>query len=528
MPPPAPPAERQWWQGGRIYQVYVRSWRDGDGDGSGDLEGLISGLDYLEWLGVDGIWLSPTMPSPDHDWGYDVSDYLEVHPALGSMAVFDRLLAEAASRRIRVLLDLVPNHTSAAHPWFRSARSSLDSPHRDWYVWADPRDGAPPNNWRDSTGSSAWTFEPSTGQYFLHSFLESQPDLNWWNPAVRGEFERIISFWLDRGVAGFRIDVAHGLYHDRQLRDDPPAPVSTANPFGLAGVYSKNRPEVHALYRSWRDLVGGYGEDRLLLGETWVLDPAVMAQYYGDGDELQLAMNFAFFFCAFDCVELRSVVEETARSLPPGACPVWAASNHDDSRFPSRWCGDDDRRTRLALTMLCTLPGTAILYYGDELGLGDVEVPEAAQRDRMSWRGQAVRVNRDRARTPMPWTPGPGMGFTAPGVDPWLPLGDRLGRTVAEQRDDSTSALSLTRALLELPRRRLSYETLAAPDGIWLYRSGDTLVAASFSESPCDVVIPAGQVLSSLTGHSAPWAGGRHLLRPWEALVCTPSHRVAY
>ena len=512
-----------WWQGGTIYQLYVRSWRDGDGDGCGDLAGVIGGLDHLEWLGVDAIWLTPTMPSPDHDWGYDVADYLAVHPELGSMDELDRLIAAAGARGIRVLLDLVPNHTSAAHAWFVEARSRRDSARRDWYVWADSRDGGPPNNWKDSTGGPAWTFDPGTGQYYLHSFLESQPDLNWWNPDVHREFERIISFWLDRGVAGFRIDVAHGLYKDDQLRDDPSGPVTISQPFGLEGVYSRNRPEVHPLYRRWRELVERYGRDKLLLGETWVLDPADMARFYGEGSELHLALNFAFFFSDLDVATMRSAVEATMDALPPGCCPVWAGSNHDDSRFPSRWCSDEEQRTRLALTVLCTLPGTTILYYGDELGLGDVEVPEDDQRDRMSWRGRAVRVNRDRARTPMPWAPVPGFGFTRPGVTPWLPFGPRSGRTVAEQRGDDRSVLSLTRALLGLKSPDLTFRSLPGPDGTWVYRSGHLMVAANFSADTASVTMPAGNVLSSATGASAAVAAGAWPVRSWEAVVWSPS-----
>lgn len=515
------PEEDRWWRGGTIYEVYVRSWRDSDGDGCGDLGGVTGGLDYLSWLGVDAIWLSPTMPSPDQDWGYDVSDYMSVHPQLGTMDDLDRLIAEAGARHIRVLLDLVPNHTSSQHPWFVEARSDPDSPYRHRYVWADRGgDGGPPNNWRDSTGGSAWSYDRASGQYYLHSFLDSQPDLNWWDDGVRREFERIVSFWLDRGVGGFRIDVAHGLYHDESLRDDPPAPVSTENPFGLDQRYSKNRPEVHSVYRAWRRIAAGYRPERLLMGETWVLDPAEMARYYGDDDELQLSLNFGFLFCPLDPVAMRSTVERTLSKLPEGACAVWAGSNQDDSRFPTRWAGGDVRRARLALAILCTLPGTTLLYYGDELGLEDVEVPDERQRDRMSWHGKAVRINRDRVRTPMPWQPGPGLGFTAAGVEPWLPFGDRRGRSVSEQRQDPSSVLSLTRALLRLKSADLDYRSLPGPEGTWVYRTGGLTVAANFTDGPLTVDLPGGTVLSSLTGASGPNQAGERVVQGWEALVC--------
>lgn len=511
-----------WWRGGTIYEVYVRSWRDSDGDGIGDLGGVLAGLDHLSWLGVDGIWLSPTMPSPNQDWGYDVSDYTSVHPELGRMDDLDRLIAAARERGISVLLDLVPNHTSSQHPWFVESRSGPGAAHRDWYVWADGREGGPPNNWLDSTGGSAWAYDAPSGQYYLHSFLESQPDLNWWNEEVRREFERIMAFWLDRGVGGFRIDVAHGLYQDAELRDDPPAPVTTQNPFGLEGRYSKNRPEVHGLYRRWRAVADRYRPEPLLMGETWVLDPVEMARYYGEGDELQLCLNFGFVFCPLDAAAMRSVVERTLTALPDGACPVWAGSNQDESRFPTRWGAGDPRRTRLALTLVCTLPGTTLLYYGDELGLEDVEVPDERQRDPMTWHGTAVRVNRDRARTPMPWAPGPGLGFTAADAEPWLPFGDHQGRTVAEQRDDPSSVLSLTRALLGIKSADLTYRTLPGPEGTWVYRSGDLTVAANFTDGPRTVDLPGGTMLSSSTGVSAAVPAGERVVQGWEALVCRP------
>src|SRR5690242_9900491 len=272
----------RWWQGATLYQIYVRSWRDTDADGYGDLPGVIAGLDYLAWLGVDAIWLSPTMPSPDEDWGYDVSDYLGVHPDLGTLADMDKLIAEAGQRGISVVLDLVPNHTSSAHPWFIDARSGPASAHRDYYVWADPvkgeggAGGGPPNNWLDATGAPAWTLDTASGQYYLHNFLPSQPDLNWWEPRVHEEFREILRFWLARGVAGFRVDVAHGLYKDALLRDNPPqvGRGRLAGAFGLRLVYSLNRPETHAVFRDWRKLADGYSPPRVLLGETWVGDLA--------------------------------------------------------------------------------------------------------------------------------------------------------------------------------------------------------------------------------------------------------------
>ena len=289
-----------WWHGAVIYQLYVRSWRDSNDDGYGDLRGIIERLDHLSWLGVDAIWLSPTMPSPDEDWGYDVSDYTAVHPELGTLADLDELIAQAGQRGMRVLLDLVPNHTSSAHPWFADAASGRAAAHRRYYVWADGRpDGGPPNNWLDFTGRPAWQWHDS-GQYYLHNFLPGQPDLNWWEPAVHQEFERILEFWFERGVAGFRVDVANGLYKDAELRDNPP--LESDNPmegaWGLRFVYSTNRPETHGVYRDWRKIAESYSPERLLLGETWVPDAQRLAAYYGDNDELQLGFNFPFAFAS--------------------------------------------------------------------------------------------------------------------------------------------------------------------------------------------------------------------------------------
>jgi alpha-glucosidase len=304
-----------------VYQLYVRSWRDSDGDGFGDLPGVIDKLDYLAWLGVDAVWLSPAMPSPDHDWGYDVSDYMSVHPQLGSLADLDRLVTEADRRQMRVLLDLVPNHTSDEHPWFVEARGSRDAVHRNWYVWAEPGpDGAPPNNWLDASGERAWSLDAATGQYYLHNFLPSQPDLNWWEPAVHDAFEEIIGFWFDRGVAGFRIDVAHGLYKDAALRDNPPMPAGQliGGNAGQEQRYSANRPETHAVFRNWRQIAEQYEPGRLLLGETCVPEVERLARYYGQGDELQLAFNFPFMVSGFTAPELSQSCARPSASCPPG------------------------------------------------------------------------------------------------------------------------------------------------------------------------------------------------------------------
>jgi alpha-glucosidase len=449
-----------WWREGVLYQVYPRSFADGNGDGMGDLGGLVERLEYLEWLGVDGIWLNPIHPSPNVDWGYDVSDYLGVHPDLGTLADVDQLVAEAAGRGIRVLLDLVPNHTSDRHPWFRERPG--------FYVWADEV----PNNWRAHLGGgSAWTRDDERGRYYLHNFAPGQPDLDWWNTEVRREFERIIRFWFDRGVAGFRIDVSHALIKDRDLRDDVSAtaddhPHTRAS--GLRRIHSMNRPETHEILRDWRALAGSYEPPRVLLGEAYVLDVAAWTRYYGTGsDELNLAFNFALVHAGFEAERLRAVVAATEDALPEGAWPCWVGSNHDAGRLATRWCAGDERLARCALLMLLALRGTPCLYYGDELALADGDVPPERVRD-------VADPPRDPCRTPMPWTEEGGWR------EPWLPLAD-TSRNVEDQRSDPGSTLRFTRDLIAA-RRRLPdlrvgrYSELRAPTGSWAWRRGETVV----------------------------------------------------
>jgi alpha-glucosidase len=509
----------RWWQGAVLYQIYVRSYLDTDGDGYGDLPGVTQQLDYLAWLGVDGIWLSPTMPSPDDDWGYDVSDYLAVHPGLGTMEDLDKLIAEAGSRGLRVLLDLVPNHTSTVHPWFVEAASGRDAAHRSYYVWVDPApDGGPPNNWRNASGGSAWTWHEPTGQYYMHSFLASQADLNWREPAVHAEFEQILRFWFDRGVAGFRIDVAHGLYKDAQLRDDPAALETTSwleTRAGLRQIRSANQPETHGVFRDWRQIAGSYEPVRLLLGETWVGDPARLASFYGRDDELQLAFNFPFLFAQFTARELSGVVGGTLAALPEAACPVWTASNHDVGRFATHWAWGDARKVRLALLVLTTLPGTTVLYYGDEIGMTNVEVPPELLRDKM--RGPSS--TRDRGRTPMQWDGSRSAGFSRDGVTPWLPVGDAAACNVADQRDDPGSVLSLCRRLLALRRAELGglpgYQLLHSSEQLWAYRVGSLTVAGNFSGQPAGLPVKIGTVLAS-SGVAEPEG---QMLAPWDGLI---------
>ena len=514
-----------WWRDGVIYQIYPRSFADSDGDGIGDLAGITGRLDYLAWLGVDAIWITPINVSPDNDWGYDVADYTAVQPVLGDLSDFDRLVAEAGGRGIRIVLDLVPNHSSDQHPWFVEARADPASPRRDYYVWADA-----PNNWRASFGGPAWTRDDRSGQYYLHNFLPSQPDLNWWSDDVRDEFDRILRFWFDRGVAGFRIDVCHAIVKDRELRDNPPAEPGD-HPyvfnFGQRKVYNAERPEAHEVFRRWRALAEEYDPPRLLLGETYVLDVERLRPFYGDDDELQLAFNFVFLHSPFTAEGLRSIVDAAEQALPEHAWPVWAVSTHDLPRYVDRWCGGSLDRARCALVMLLTLRGTPVLYYGDELGMRDVPVPPEQRRDPVGTGAFDAGPGRDPCRTPMPWSTGAGGGFTTAEAEPWLPLSTQPAVTVEEQRADPGSMLAVCRDLIALRRSEADlhgggYGALPAPEGVWAFRRGSRFVVVlNLSDEPgrVDTGGPGRIRIATRRERDGETVEGRVEIGPWEAAV---------
>jgi alpha-glucosidase len=524
-----------WWREGVLYQIYPRSFADSDGDGIGDLRGIIDRLDHLEWLGVQGIWLNPVMPSPNQDWGYDVADYCAVDPDLGTVADVEELAAQAGARGIRVIFDLVPNHTSDQHAWFVEARESRDAPHRDFYVWADGRaDGEPPNNWLSGFGGPAWEYDERTGQWFLHNFLPSQPDLNWWNDEVREAFDDILRFWFDRGVAGFRIDVTHAIVKDRELRDNPattPEDHHEVQKLGQRQVFSMNRPEVHEVLRRWRALADAQEPRRILVGETYVLDLDHLMTFYGNGsDELHMAFNFLFVWSPFDAGRLRTIVEGTEALLPAGGWPVWTGSNHDVGRMVSRWCGGDERKARCALLALLTLRGTPFLYYGDEIGMPEPAIAPADERDPVGRTTGHPERNRDGCRTPMQWSPGEGAGFTAPGVRPWLPFGDHAECNVADQREDPASIVNLCRELIALRRgrgelRRGAYAPLPGPAGTWAWRRGDALVVAlNLSDAEASVPDVMGTVvISSDRMRDGETVDGQLALAPWQGAVVEAS-----
>jgi alpha-glucosidase len=522
----------EWWREGVIYQVYPRSFQDSNADGIGDLRGVIDRLDYLQWLGVDAIWLNPITVSPDADVGYDVADYCGVQPVFGDLSTGDTLIAEAAKRDIKVVLDIVPNHSSDRHPWFIDARSSRNSAHRDWYVWGDPKaDGSPPNNWLSAFGGPAWTLDTRTGQYYLHNFLAEQPDLNWWNPAVRDAFDDIYRFWFDRGVAGFRIDVAHGIVKDRQLRDNPVATKDDppwVRAHGQRSVYNVERPEVHDVLRRWRALANTYDPPRILLGETYVLDVRSMGAFYGRGDELHLAFNFTYVHAPFEASALARVVAESEVVIPAVGWPVWTVSNHDVSRVMSRWAGGDQRKLRCALLSLLTLRGTPVLYYGDEIGMPDTPLRKADLQDPLGKRLWPEPRGRDPERTPMQWSNAPGGGFTQAGVRPWLPTGDVTARNVADQRGDPSSTLNFVRDLIAVRRQRSDlrsgvYQQLPSPAGVWAWqRGGGTRIALNLSDEPVHVPPIGGTiVLSTIRSRDGERVDSGLALSPWEGAICS-------
>ncbi len=522
----------EWWREGVIYQVYPRSFQDSNGDGIGDLRGVIDRLDYLRWLGVDAIWLNPITVSPDADMGYDVADYRAVQPVFGDLSTVDLLLAEAAKRDIKIVLDIVPNHSSDRHPWFIDARSARASQHRDWYVWADPKpDGSPPNNWLSAFGGPAWTLDPRSGQYYLHNFLPEQPDLNWWNPAVRDAFDDIYRFWFDRGVAGFRIDVAHGIVKDRQLRDNPVATDDDppgVRQHGQRSVYNVERPEVHDVLRRWRALANAYEPPRILLGETYVLDVKTMGLFYGQGDELHLAFNFTYVHAPFKASALAEVVAESELVIPQSGWPVWTVSNHDVSRVMSRWAAGDDRKLRCALLSLLTLRGTPVLYYGDEIGMPDTPLSKADLQDPLGKRYWPEPRGRDPERTPMQWSDQPGGGFTDAGGRPWLPLGDVTARNVAQERRNPSSTLNFVRDVIAVRRgqpdlRSGAYRQLRSPAGAWVWLRGrGTTVAINLSGDPLRIRAIGGRILiSTIRSRDGERADGGLSLDPWEGAICS-------
>ena len=514
----------EWWRRAVLYQVYVRSFADSDGDGVGDLPGIRSRLGHLADLGVDGLWLTPFYPSPGADHGYDVADYTDVDPRFGTLADFDALVADAHALGLRVVVDIVPNHTSSEHPWFRAALSSPDHPARDRYVFRPGRNGGPPNGWTSVFGGPAWTRDDASDEWYLHFFAPEQPDLDWHCEQVRLEFEEILRFWFDRGVDGFRIDVAQALFKAQDLHEmEEPVPRT----WHADWVTAANQPELHPLYRRWREIADEYEGDRMYVAEVVLLDQERVAEYVRP-DELQLAFNFTLLWEAWDARSMRETIDRTRLALDAvGAPSSWVFENHDVTRLPTRYGGGAQglRRARAAALLLLALPGTAFVYQGQELGLDEVELTDDQRQDPIFFRTKGERAGRDGCRVPIPWEGGPpGFGFTI--GTPWLPMPEEWSRrTAAAQRTDPGSTLCLYRNALALrrglpPLRAGSFGWRESEPGSLCFEreAGGEAILCIVNTGDDAVELPDGEVLlasergvaSALPPDTAAWLREEH------------------
>jgi Glycosidases len=447
-----------WWQTGIIYQIYPRSFQDSNGDGVGDLPGIIQRLNYLAWLGITAIWISPIYPSPMADFGYDITDYTAIHPLFGSMSDFDELLQQAHQRGIKVVLDLVPNHTSDQHPWFLESRSSRNNPKRNWYIWQDARaDDSPPNNWLSVFGGPAWEWDETTGQYYYHAFLKQQPDLNWRNPQVQKAMTDVMRFWLNKGVDGFRVDVMWHMVKDEQLRDNPvnaEYEPHQATYEKLLPVYSTDQPEVHDIVHKMRRVLDEYPE-RMMIGEIYLPIHKLVTYYGADRKGAHLPFNFMLITLPWDAPVIASAIDEYEGALPQNGWPNWVLGNHDQPRITSRV---GVQQARIAAMLLLTLRGTPTIYYGEELGMRDVPIPFDEVQDPQGLNMPDKNLSRDPARTPMQWDGSEFGGFST--TKPWLRLNPAYRRiNVKRQKEDPESQLNLYRRLIHLRQQEPSLMT---------------------------------------------------------------------
>jgi alpha-glucosidase len=464
-----------WWQRGIFYQIYPRSFQDSNGDGIGDLAGIIARLPYLRDLGIEAIWLSPIFPSPMADFGYDISDYTAIDPVFGTMADCDALISAAHDLGLKLILDLVPNHTSDRHPWFIESRSSRNNPKRDWYIWRDGRGGGPPTNWLSEFGGSAWQYDEPSGQYYYHAFLAAQPDLNWQNPAVRHAIDDVMRFWLRKGVDGFRVDVIWHLIKDDAFRDNPPNPdFRPGRPphERLKPLYTTDRPEIHELVAGMRRVIDEF-DDRVLIGEIYLPVERLVSYYGKDLLGAQMPFNFALLSASWNARAIERIIGEYEHALPEGAWPNWVLGNHDRPRVASRI---GKAQARVAAMLLLTLRGTPTLYYGEEIGMQQVAIAPHQVQDPFEKNVPGIGVGRDGCRTPMQWDATANAGFSA--GQPWLPLAeDSVHENVRNLEADATSILNLYKALIRLhvmspELTRGSYEPVAAKDNLLIYRRG--------------------------------------------------------
>ncbi|MBP7603411.1 MAG: alpha-glucosidase [Spirochaetes bacterium] len=531
---------RLWWKHGVIYQIYPRSFYDSNGDGIGDIRGIIEKLDYLEWLGVDAVWLSPVNKSPMYDFGYDISDFRKIDPLFGTDRDFDRLISESHRRGIRIIMDLVINHTSHLHLWFVQSRSSRSNPKRDWYIWVDGVKGRPPNNWRAAFGGSAWEWDRETGQYYLHSFLKEQPDVNWRNAELKKAMFGEVAYWLDRGVDGFRLDVVNWYVKDKKFRDNPYVRgLSYApRPYDLQEhIFDRNRKRTHRILKEFRSLLDSYPE-RMAVGEVFSPppgDPELSASYLGDGeDELHLVFDFSLLYSKWSGRKFLKTARKWLALVPEDGWPCHVLSNHDQVRHISRYArgGYTDARARVAATFLLTLKGTPFIYYGEEIGMMEARIRRSDMRDPAGKKYWPFYRGRDGARTPMQWNGGHAAGFTA--GRPWLPV-HRGYRSVnvEEQREEPGSLLNFYRRLILLRRsvRALGHgewvQARKARDGVvaWyrLYEGEKVLVVMNFTRRRKRLMLESGEpweiLISTHRAPDGPIVSLPGELAPYEATV---------
>jgi alpha-glucosidase len=526
-----------WWRDGVFYQIYPRSYQDSNGDGVGDIKGIIERLPYVSALGVDAIWLSPIFPSPMADFGYDISDYVGIDPLFGTKADFDALVKAAHAAGLKIILDLVPNHTSDRHPWFVESRSARDNPKRDWYLWRDPRpDGGAPNNWMSEFGGSAWQYDAKTQQYYYHAFLAQQPDLNWRNRQVRAAIYDVMRFWLRKGVDGFRVDVIWHLIKDEQFRDNPPNPGVRPNrqPHeGLLPIYTADQAEVQDVIAEMRGVIDEF-DDRVLIGEIYLPFERLVAYYGKDLAGAHLPFNFALLSAPWNARAIEKIIAEYEAALPPGAWPNWVLGNHDRPRVASR-VGRD--QARVAAMLLLTLRGTPTLYYGDEIGMHQVAIAPDQVRDPFEKNVPGIGVGRDGCRTPMQWDATPQAGFST--AQPWLPLpDDHVHENAANLAADKQSILSLYRALIKLRKQTPAlvsgaYVPLAAEGELLLYKRQDgeesLLIALNLGNEPVsirsDTIGLSGEILlSTLMDREGEAIGETLELRGNEGVIIRSQH----
>ncbi|WNM56618.1 alpha-amylase family glycosyl hydrolase [Candidatus Nitrospira allomarina] len=518
-----------WWQDGAIYQLLVPSFLDTNGDGYGDLQGITRRLEYLEWLGVRAIWLSPIYPSPLADLGYDITDYQNVEPKFGSLHDFDEMVAEAHRRNLKIILDWVPNHTSDEHPWFLDSRSNRESAKRHWYLWRDGKpDGSPPNNWISVFGGSVWQWDATTAQFYLHTFLDKQPDLNWRNPDVRAALFDTMRFWLERGVDGFRIDALDLLLKDDQFRDNPPNPEyedGQGPDSRLLPHHTRDQDGIHEIVATMRRVAEEFGDDKMLAGELYLPVPQVTAYYGNETRELHLPLTMKLAWTPWTVEDLARSVQSYIQDVPPHGWPSWIFSTHDCLRLAMRLQGE---LTRVAAMLLLTLPGTPVLYYGEEIGMRGVPIPAEQAIDPQ---GRRTGRNRDPERTPMQWNPDLHAGFSS--REPWLPIAeDFQTANVSSQSGNPRSLLTLYRRLFAI-RHDKSFFLHERPEFLNVHNSlmaylrkshdGDHLVVLNFSGEPQildrDTSFQARVCLSTFLDKEGDKIHGRLDLRGHEGLI---------